>query len=135
MYNDTLTMAQPMAETEGISTKLKRCLLILNESSTKLKDAIIKRKPHIIWEVLADQEKTIREFEQYSYLWTQLFNADETKNSPSVVAFRDILRNDIKQLKRITDSNSKLATSFLSAVRKALQHTGTNLANKSKLNV
>jgi hypothetical protein len=93
--------------------------------------AIIKKDSDTIWKILAEQQERLNEFEEYNYLWTQMNNAGiENHSSPEL---KEEINTEIKKLREKNKTNSHMIMSFLSAIRKALTHTGTNIAKKTKV--
>lgn len=113
---------------EGLKDKLRSNIKYLLESSKSLQTAIVNRKPNVIWEILADQEKKVSELEQNTYLWAQLFG-ERTPNSPRPFGEEsEQVRDDVLQLQKVGERNASLSVSYLNAIRKALSQTGTDIA-------
>jgi hypothetical protein len=116
---------------DGLATKIKKTLASLLDSSKQLQSAIIKRDVNSIWQILADQQTRLNEFEQYNYLWGQLISSGA--DSPNIARLKDEINSDIKMVRNTGNNNATLIRSFLSAIRKALKQTGTDLATKTKV--
>lgn len=116
---------------DGLAGKIRKNLTALLESSKQLQKAIIKRDVNSIWKILADQQARLNEFEQYNYLWGQLISSGA--DSPNIAKLKEEINSDIKMVRNTGNNNATLIRSFLSAIRKALKQTGTNLASKTKV--
>jgi hypothetical protein len=126
--NDAMNNASGL---DGLAIKLKKNLTTLLESSKQLQKAIIRRDVNSIWKILAEQQTKLNEFEQYNYLWGQLIS--NGAQSPNLEKLKDEINSDIKRVRNTGNNNSTLIRSFLSAIRKALKQTGTNLAHKTNV--
>lgn len=116
---------------QGLASKIKVSLNGLIDLSKDLQKAIIKKDVERIWCILAEQQANINEFEKYNHLWGQLSMAGI--NSPELPDLKDEINSDIKKLRETGRSNSRLIMSFLSAIKKAMKHTGSDIASKTKV--
>lgn len=115
----------------GISGKLRDTIHSMIDLSQELQDAILKRNVEHVWDILAKQENYVSEMEQYSFLWNHLINeADPTDNSMNQL--KEDLKSDVCTLKLLGRRNMSLAKAFLTAIRKAIKVTGTQIAGNKK---
>lgn len=129
--NNPATEHRSLSGFQGLASKIKISLNGLIDLSKDLQTAIIKKDIEKIWNILAAQQDNINEFEKYNHLWGQLSMAG--MNSPELPAMKDEINSDIKKLRETGKSNSRLIMSFLSAIKKAMKHTGTDIASKTKV--
>ncbi|OGV34240.1 MAG: hypothetical protein A2020_04450 [Lentisphaerae bacterium GWF2_45_14] len=129
--NNLATEGRTLSGFQGLASKIKASLNSLIESSKGLQKAIIKKDIDTIWKILADQQESINEFEKYNHLWGQLSAAGIS--SPGLPAVKDEINSDIKRLRETGKGNARLIMSFLSAIKRAMKHTGTDIASKTKV--
>ena len=121
-----------MTNNNGINGKVRGVVELMLTSAQNLKSALLKRDTTKIWGLLAEQESMMKDFEQYSFLWKELYNGDSVANSTMCDEKNDIIEK-IKELKLIGNQNAALSRSFLSAINRATQGLGTKNAKKTKV--
>lgn len=115
----------------GIADRLKNLLQMLDDGSRSLRKAIISHDAAKVWELLAEQERIVAEFEQYSALWVN-FASTNRGNAEIENSIKEI-RSSYDALREKNRGNITLIKSFLSAIDKAFKRNGTQLAIKTNV--
>ncbi len=121
-----------MTNNNGINGKVRIVVERMIESAKQLKSALMKRETSQIWKLLAEQEQMMADFEQYSFLWKELYQGDSVANSTMSVEKSDIIEK-MKELKLLGTQNAALSRSFVSAINRSMQGIGTKNAKKTKV--
>ncbi len=121
-----------MINNNGINGKVRGVVELMLTSAKNLKSALLKRDTTKIWGLLAEQENMMKDFEQYSFLWKELYQGDSVANSTMCDEKNDIIEK-IKELKLLGNQNASLSRSFLSAINRVTQGLGTKNAKKTKV--
>lgn len=107
----------PGDEPALIEKKIHRRVVKLLDLARSLRNAIVERAPDKVWDVLAQQEEHAALLEEYSRLWEEM---TPPSDNPEKKQLKEKIRRDLRVLKTLQKSNTVLAQSFLSAIRKAL---------------
>ena len=108
----------------SLTGKLHHCIMQMVKNSIDLREALTQRSSDMIWEILARQEEQASLLDEYSQLFNQLDECRQGVVGDEEQKLRDKMKFDLNRLKSIQKSNSILAHSFLSAVRKAMNAGG-----------
>lgn len=117
----------------GLCGKMLEIVARLTESASSLQEAIGSRKSKMVWSALMVHQELTNELEKLFQLWIRLFKGQPAAEEPGVKALRARIRADVERLRSIERVNSRLALTYLGAVRKILSKTGINLAPKKNL--
>jgi len=121
------------ASISNLAEKLKKSLSALSDLSKSLQKAIIKRDVNTIWQLLAEQENKVREFDHYLYLWKEVTSGNPENMSPAMKKMKEDINMEIYSLKATGNSTATLVKSFLAAIGKAIRKTTNTIAKKTNV--
>lgn len=113
----------------SVETRILTCIQKLIDLSKALREAITQRSADKVWDILSLQEEQAMMLEQYSKVWHDMQQCTASED-PEKEQLRKQIRTDIQKVKAMQQSNSMLAQSFLSAIRKAIDSLSAGSGQK-----
>jgi len=127
-----MTPRAPLGGPAGLCQQLRQVTQRLIDSSHALSRALLGRHVEATWEILAQQEQLAGQFSELMRLWQTLFAAPEGMRLPATVeAQRELLRQEIGKLQRVSRENAALARGFVGAIGRTLDGLGKQSATKA----